>query len=108
MHPQQNSVWGAGPNILVSLFLLGYGGHGLIVDGLYIAGMRWSGLHLHGFAALSMSIAMLFAIAMLLAVVLDHHDTRDNESSYRRFSNLMKYAAVSFFVLSLVLHAMSV
>lgn len=95
-------------NILLSLFLLGYGSYGLSIDDLHIPGKRTEGLHLHGLAATSMFVAMCFAIANLLAVVIDHYDTRDNEVSYRNFAIANKYAAISFFAGALVLHIMPV
>ncbi len=82
--------------ILLSVFLLAYGIHGLIVDDLYIPGRHSRGMHLHGRAAVWMFVAMCYFVVMMLTVVVDHYDTRDNECSYRTFADFSKYLGMFF------------
>jgi len=72
----------------LSLFLLAYGGHGVLVDDLFIPAKRGRGLHLHGMGAWIMYGALVMAALNLLAVVVDHYDTRNNERQYRSFANI--------------------
>lgn len=77
-----------------ALFILAYAGYGLFLDDLIIelptrrrrllAG-HWN-MHLHGAVAWTMAAAMLCAVAVLLSVVVDHYDRRDNEAAYQRFA----------------------
>lgn len=90
-------------NVLLSTALLAYGTFGLWIDDLYLPGKRSSGIHLHGYPAKVMYLAMLFACANLLAVVVDHCDQRNNEHSYRRMAKLTQIAGWTTFVLALVL-----
>ncbi len=101
--PFGERVW----NTIVSLLLLAYGGYGIGVNDLYFPKRRGGVTHFHDIAAISMFVAMCFATAILLAVVIDHYDTRDNEIAYRRFANVAKYAGLLFFVLAFVLHVLS-
>lgn len=87
-------------NTILALFILGYGAYGVIVDDLFLPGRRTAGMHLHGMPAVTMFMAMCCAAAMLLAVVVDHYDTRANEIAYRRFAAVCKYAAAAFFAAS--------
>jgi hypothetical protein len=90
-------------NVLLSTALLAYGTFGLWIDDLYLPGKRTSGIHLHGVPAKVMYLAMLFACANLLAVVVDHYDRRNNEHSYRRVAKLTQIGGWTTFVLALVL-----
>jgi hypothetical protein len=90
-------------NIVLALCLLGYGAYGLAIDDLIIPGRRRD-YHLHGDGALSMYAAMCLIGAMLIAVVVDHYDKRDNEVRYRMFANVTKYAAVACWILSIFLN----
>lgn len=90
-------------NVLLSMALLAYGTFGLWIDDLYLPGKRTSGIHLHGLPAKAMYLAMLFACANLLAVVVDHYDRRNNEHRYRRVAQLTQIGGWTTFVLALVL-----
>jgi hypothetical protein len=50
---------------------------------------------------------MLCACAMLLSVVFDHYDKRDNEINYRRFARVAKHCGTGFLMLTLVLLALT-
>ena len=69
-------------HLFMSLLLLSYGGYGVWVNDLYIPGKR-GGMHLHNSPAWLMYGAMLCACLVMLAVVVDHYDHRDNERHYR-------------------------
>jgi hypothetical protein len=86
-------------NILLSSALLTYGTYGILIDDLFLPGRRGPGIHLHGIPAKVMYVAMLFACANLLAVVIDHYDTRNNEHNYRRFATLTQTSGwIAFFL----------
>jgi len=58
---------------------------------------------LYGAPPQVMFLAMLFACANLLAVVVDHYDQRNNEHSYQRIAKLTQIAGWTAFGLALVL-----
>lgn len=71
-------------HFLGGLLLLGYGAWGLYVDDLYLPA-RHGGWHLHGSSAWIMAGALACGALVLLAVVVDHYDRRNNEIAYERF-----------------------
>lgn len=89
-------------NICFSLLLLAYGGYGLWVNDLYIPGKR-RGLHLHDVPAWVMYGAFICACLVMLSVVADHYDRRNNEIAYRRWADCFRYLGWGFFIASLVL-----
>jgi hypothetical protein len=90
-------------HVVFSILLFAYGGYGVWVNDLYMPGRRGRGIHLHDVPAWVMYGAMLCAVAVMLSVVLDHYDKRNNEVNYQRFANIGKYCGWSLFGLSLVL-----
>lgn len=66
----------------LALLLLSYGSYGVWANDLYIPGKR-GGVHLHNASAQFMYGAMLCACLVMLVVVVDHYDRRDNERHYR-------------------------
>jgi hypothetical protein len=83
----------------LSLLLIGYGGYGVWVNDLYLPGRR-AGVHLHDEAAWLMYAAMLAASLVLLSVVVDHYDRRDNERHYRRVARGGAWLGWSLFAAS--------
>jgi hypothetical protein len=72
-------------HVIASLFLIGYGGYGVWRNDLYLPGKRsGQGVHLRDEPAWLMCAAMVIACLVLLSVVVDHYDRRDNERLYRR------------------------
>lgn len=67
---------------------------------------RGSSSDLVGPPAWAMYAAMACACAVLLSVVADHYDRRDNEINYRRFVPIGTVLGWSFFLLSFVLKLM--
>jgi hypothetical protein len=53
-----------------------------------------------------MYAAMVCACAVLLSVVADHYDRRNNEINYRRFARIGKISGWLLFFLSLALYAL--
>ena len=86
--------------LALSLGLLAYGTFGLWTDDLFIPAKRGPGTHLHGLAAWLMFAAMACAALNMLSVIVDHFDTRNNETNYRRFARLAFWAGWVFFGLS--------
>ena len=89
-------------NIVSSIFLAIYGAYGLWVNDLYIPGKR-SGVHLHDVPAWIMYAAFICACLVMLLVVVDHYDQRNNETNYKLFANVFRYLGWGFFVLSLIM-----
>ncbi len=69
----------------LSTLLIAYGSYGLWFDDIFVPGRR-SSMHFHGAAAWCLYGAILCACLVMLSVVVDHYDRRDNEKSYRRFA----------------------
>lgn len=91
-------------NIVLSSGLLLYGGYGLQVNDLYIPGKRTSGVHLHDEPALLMYAAFVCGCLVMLSVVVDHYDERNNEQKYRAFAKAFKWLGWGSFVASLIWH----
>ena len=87
-------------HVMLSLVLFCYGGYGVWVNDLYVPGKR-GGVHLHDRPAWVMYGAMICACLVLLSVVLDHYDRRNNERRYRAFAEVGGYVGWSLFGLSL-------
>jgi hypothetical protein len=87
---------------LLAFVLILYGAIGVWIDDLYIPGKRSKGAHLHGPAAWIAYLAMLCGAAVLLSVVLDHYDRRDNEHKYETFRKHTKILAWTFLGLAVV------
>lgn len=90
-------------SIVFSLFLFLYGTYGVWVNDLYMPGKRSGGIHLHDVPAWIMYGAITCACLVMLSVVVDHYDERNNETNYKLFANLFKYAGWGFFALSLIM-----
>jgi len=75
----------------LSVFLLLYGGWGVGRNDLYVPGKRGPGVHLHDGAAWLLFAAMICASAVMLSVVADHYDRRDNERHYRAFATWFRW-----------------
>lgn len=100
--PNEVSVSQRVANIIVALFLLGYGAYGIWIDDLIVPTGKRSSIHLHGFAVWTTYAAFICAAIVLLAEVIDHYDQRDNENNYRLFSNIFKYLGLGFLAVSLI------
>lgn len=94
-------------NVIFSVLLLAYGGFGLWTNDLYIPGKRGPGVHLHDGPAWLMFGAMICACAVMLSVVADHYDKRNNETNYRLLARILKFLAWALLFLSMGLAAMT-
>lgn len=90
-------------NIAFSILLAVYGAYGVWVNDLYIPGKRSKGIHLHDVPAWIMYAAFTCACLVMLSVVVDHYDKRNNETNYKLFANVFRYLGWVFFVLSLIM-----
>lgn len=89
-------------NKILSIILLAYGGYGIYINDLYISGKRGNGVHLHDEPALVMYAAFICGCLVMLSVVVDHYDERDNEKKYKRFAKAFKYLGWSLFIGSFI------
>jgi hypothetical protein len=90
-------------NSVFSILLFSYGTYGVWVNDLYIPGKRSKGIHLHDVPAWIMYGAIICACMVMLSVVVDHYDRRNNEANYKWFADVFKFLGWAFFVLSLIM-----
>lgn len=90
--------------VLSSLFLLAYGAYGVWVNDLYLPGRR-GGIHLHDAAAWTMFGAITCGCIVMLLVIIDHYDRRENELNYWRATRFLRGLGWTCFVLSLIVGA---
>lgn len=98
-------------NVLYAMIIIVIGGIGLFTGELLLPGKRSSGptgVSMQGLSAWLMYAAMFCACAVLLSVVVDHYDRRNNEINYRRFAEIGKILGWVLFFLSLALHAFGI
>jgi hypothetical protein len=88
-------------HVLLSIFLICYGVHGLLTDDLFLPSKHGRGTHLHGTPMVLMIISMACATIVLMSTVIDYYDRRDNDRSYKLFARIAGYCGWTFFVLSL-------
>lgn len=89
-------------NVILSVILLIYGTFGVITDNFVIPGKRGV-LTLYGYPAWVMYGALLCLVANLIATVIDHYDTRNNEKKYEKFEAFARKSGCALFVLALIL-----
>ena len=95
-------------NVVYAVVIIALGAIGLFTGELLLPGKRTSdpnGVGLQGLLAWTMYAAMICACVVLLSVVADHYDRRDNEMSYRRLAQIGKILGWSLFFLSLAFYA---
>ena len=47
-----------------------------------------------------MFAAMMSAVLVMLTVIIDHYDRRDNEQMYRSISSFLKFTGWTFYILA--------
>lgn len=90
-------------NVFFAVSLFAYAGFSAAIDDFYIPGKRSNGIHLHGASVWVMFAAAVCAVVVLLAVVVDHYDTRPNERSYECVGKAFRAAGWALFVAARVL-----
>ena len=90
-------------NIVFSILLFAYGTYGVWINDLYIPGKRSKGVHLHDVPAWVMYGAIICACLVMLSVVVDHYDKRNNETNYRLFADVFRFLGWGVFGLSLIM-----
>lgn len=90
-------------NIVFSILLFAYGSYGVSVNDLYVPGRRSRGMHLHDVPAWIMYGAIVCACIVMLSVVVDHYDKRNNETNYRLFAENFRFLGWGFFGMSLIM-----
>ncbi len=86
-------------NLLLSVALLAYGGYGIYMNDLWIPGRR--GMHLTDESALIMFAAFVCGSLVMLSVVVDHYDKRNNEQKYKAFADFFSLTGLGLFVAAL-------
>lgn len=84
--------------------LLLWGGYGLYVNDLVIPLRRRRDIHLHDEPAILMFAAFMCGALVLVSVIVDHYDRRNNEHKYEKFSKPAGGAGWVLFGVSLALH----
>lgn len=72
-------------NLFLAALLLSYGAFGFYTNRIDITHKGQAIALLRGGSAWLMSAAMFVGAMILISVVVDHYDRRNNESSYKRF-----------------------
>lgn len=90
-----------------ALVLIVHGAIGVMRDDVIVP-TKTSVLHLHGVSGWIMAASMLCAAIVLLSVVVDHLDRRDNEAAYRHFGRWMSRTGWMLMGLAMGLHAAGV
>jgi cbb3-type cytochrome oxidase subunit 1 len=90
--------------IFFSILIFAYGTAIVIFDDFTVTNRRGGVvIHLHGIPVWVLYGAMLSVVALLISMVLDHYDKRDNEKNYRQFAKIAVILAISLFVLAILL-----
>lgn len=94
--------------LIFSLFIFSYGTIGIKYNNIYIPGARGRGINLHDTPAWIMYGSIICACLVMLSVIVDHYDKRDNERFYEVFKKLFKYLGLILFCISLyIFHTFS-
>lgn len=88
-------------HIGLSMLLLAYGTYGLWVNDIYVPG-RGRGMHFHDTPAWLLYGAIVCACLVMMSVVIDHYDRRNNEKHYRTFAKIGEYLGWSLVVAAFV------
>lgn len=91
--PLGERIWN---KALASLLLI-YGGYGIYINDLYLPGKHGRGVHLYNESALIMYGAFICGALVMLSIVVDHYDERDNEHRYHLFAKISKYLGWGLF-----------
>jgi hypothetical protein len=93
-------------NIVVSCLLFIYGAYGVWIDDMFVpipkSKRSLMDIHLHGVPAWIMYGAIICACLIMLSVVVDHYDKRNNERYYVLFADMFKYLGLTLFALSFI------
>ena len=88
-------------NLIASLSLFAYGTYGICINDLYIKAKRSKGIHLHNEPALIMYAAFICACIVMVSVIIDHYDQRDNEHKYQLVGRIFKISGWTLFLIAL-------
>jgi len=88
-------------NIVLSLILLGYGGYSLSIGQIWIP-VKKIVITLYGTPLLIMLASIVCAIILMLTLVADHYDKRDNEMTYYKVASSIRALGITLFVLALI------
>lgn len=84
-------------NTIVALGIIVYGSYGLYVDELWVPLAKKLVVALSGLSAVVMSVAIVFAAAVLIVEIADHYDKRDNELTYYKAVRFCRAAGYGSF-----------
>lgn len=87
---------------LSAILLFIYGSHGVWVNDLVFRMKGGFRIHLHDFPAWLMFGSLLAACVVLISVVIDHYDRRNNEAKYKACARYGEYVGWSLCGLSLI------
>lgn len=94
-------------NYLAALALFAYGTYGIYINDLWLPlgpyGVGWRS-HFSDGSALLLYAALICGCLILLSVVVDHYDKRNNEQRYEDFATLLSWLGALLFVAASFLH----
>lgn len=88
-------------NKALAISLLIYGGYGIYKNDLYIPA-RFRGIHLHDEPAIVMYAAFISGAVVLLSVVVDHYDRRNNEEKYQGIARSFSWFGWTLFFIAIL------
>ncbi len=100
--PKVTRVW----NLLLALYLIGWGCLGLYTSSVDLWGRRIKIAKLQGGPAYLMAFALICGALVLIAEVIDHYDKRNNESLYAGFRWFLIRLGWCLAVFSLLSHVL--
>lgn len=85
-------------NLVYAVGLSSYAAYGLYIDDMYMG----DGVHLVGKSVYFMFAAMMSAVIVMLTVLFDHYDRRDNEQMYRSIASFFKFTGWFLFIVAYI------
>jgi thiosulfate reductase cytochrome b subunit len=96
--------------ILISFLLFLYGIGGLYKNDLafLIGGKRGATIyHFHDSSLIILFLAIIFIVMSLVSRIIDHYDTRNNESKYKFFFNTTQIIGIILYVLAIIVYTVN-
>ncbi|MDH4319742.1 MAG: hypothetical protein OEV64_15275 [Desulfobulbaceae bacterium] len=88
-------------NILLSLGIVAYVVHGLVVDSLLVPAKRGEYLEFHGYSAYILAFSALLMVLNIISTVVDHYDRRNNEIKYVQAKKILFRSAWAVWVVAI-------
>jgi hypothetical protein len=102
--PNQLSLFQRRTNLFLAWLLMGYGVSGLLTHKMRFSTRGRLIVFLEGGSAWLMAFACFTGACVFFSWVIDHYDTRDNETHYRMFRWIATRVGWALVIASLIVH----